>query len=380
MIKSENSQKKYSPFFEFLIVFLFSSTIVILILFLGKNLVYGFSNIASFDSSFYIQMSIYPFQKVSDPYTYRILTPFLVHSLPLSHWTGFTVINSSGIIATGVLMYYYLKKLEFNTLISVLGLIFFLFAPITIYLFYNIALVDSLSFLLFLLAFYAILIENDKIYLITLILGILNKETILFTLPVYFFYTLKNQGKTKAIKKAILMLAIAFIIFISMRYYYGFTSHYSVTGAIDMLKFHANNHSMFLFASYFLTFSSLWLIALMNLNEIKNDFLKISLISLPFIFLQILMATDVYRVLAITFPIIIPISLYMYKVKKAKLFLYFLLSLLSLFAYLAWLSVGSYIYPLDVMLFMGIPLQILVSISLLVLISGSIFRPKSNMS
>ncbi len=380
MIKSETSQKKYSAFFEFLIVFLFSSTIVILILFLGKNLVYGFSAITTLDSSFYLQMSFNPFQRVSDPYTYRVLTPFLVYALPLSPWNSFTAINSSGIIATGVLMYYYLKKLEFSTLISFLGLIFFLFAPITIYLFYNIALVDSLSFLLFLLAFYAILIENDKIYLISLILGILNKETILLTLPVYFFYTLKNQEKTKAIKKAILMLAIPTIIFISIRYYYGFTSHYSVASAIGMLKFHVNNYSILLFASYFLTFSSLWLIALLNFNEIKNDFLKISLISLPFIFLQILLATDVYRVLAITFPIIIPISLYIYKVKKVKLFLCFLLSILSLFAYLAWLSVGSYIYPLDIMLFMGIPLQILVSISLLVLISGSILRHKSNIS
>ena len=150
MIKSENSQKKYSSVFEFLIVLLFASSVVILILFLGKNLVYGFSAITTLDSSFYLQMSVYPFQKVCDPYTYRILTPFLVHSLPLNHWTGFTVINSSGIIATGILMYYYLKKLEFSSLISVLGLIFFLFVPNTIYLFYNIALIDSLSFLLFL--------------------------------------------------------------------------------------------------------------------------------------------------------------------------------------------------------------------------------------
>lgn len=324
-------------------------------------------------------MSLNPFQRVNAPYTYRVLTPLLVYVLPLSHWTGFTIINSSGIIATGVLMYYYLKKLKFSPLISFLGLILFLFAPATIYLFYNIALVDSLSFLLFLLAFYAILIENDIIYVITLILGILNKETILLTLPVYFFYTLKNQGRTNAIKKTILMLAIASIIFISIRYYYGFTSHYSLTNAIDMIKFHINNQSM-LFVSYFLTFSSLWLIALMNLNEVKNDFLKISLITLPFIFLQMLLATDVYRVLAITFPIIIPISLYIYKVKKAKLYLYFLLSILSLFAYLVWLSIGYFVYPLDIMLFMGIPLQILVSTLLLVFIFRSVFSPKSNIS
>ncbi|KAF5057528.1 hypothetical protein DSECCO2_355810 [anaerobic digester metagenome] len=379
MIKSENSQKKKSSVFEFLIVLIFASSIVILILFLGKNLVYGFSAITTPDSSFYLQMSLNPFQRVNAPYTYRVLTPLLVYVLPLSHWTGFTIINSSGIIATGVLMYYYLKKLKFSPLISFLGLILFLFAPATIYLFYNIALVDSLSFLLFLLAFYAILIENDIIYVITLILGILNKETILLTLPVYFFYTLKNQGRTNAIKKTILMLAIASIIFISIRYYYGFTSHYSLTNAIDMIKFHINNQSM-LFVSYFLTFSSLWLIALMNLNEVKNDFLKISLITLPFIFLQMLLATDVYRVLAITFPIIIPISLYIYKVKKAKLYLYFLLSILSLFAYLVWLSIGYFVYPLDIMLFMGIPLQILVSTLLLVFIFRSVFSPKSNIS
>jgi hypothetical protein len=375
-MKAENSPNK-SPVFEFLIILIFTSSIVILLFFLGKSFVNGFSAITTLDSSFYLLMSFNPFQTVSDPYTYRLLTPLLVYLLPLNHLSGFTLINSAGITATGVLLYYYLKKLEFSPLISLLGLTFFFFSPMVIYSLYNIALVDSLSFLFFLLAFYAILVENDKIYIIALILGVLNKETILLTLPFYFLYNLKNNGRVNAIKKTILMLTISFIIFISVRYYYGFTGHFSLNTIISMIEFHIKNHCSLL-VSYFLTFSSLWLIAFLNLNEVKDDFLKISLITLPFIFIQTILATDIFRILFIAFPIIIPLSLYIHKIKVMKLSIYFLLSICSLFSYLLWLIIGYNLYPLDILLFMGIPLQILVSTVLLFLMFFSISRSKSN--
>lgn len=139
-------------------------------------------------------MSYTPFQSTVAPYMYRILTPILVYLLPLNHLMGFTLINLTGLFITAVLFYYYLKKLNFNNIFRYFGVLFFLSAPTVIYSMYDIALVDILSFLFFLLAFYAILSKNDILYLFTLVLGVLNKETISFTLPLYFICKKESDG------------------------------------------------------------------------------------------------------------------------------------------------------------------------------------------
>ncbi len=78
------------------------------------------------------------------------------------------------------------------------------------------------------MAFYAILCKNDKLYLFLIILGVLNKETILFTLPLYFICKKESDGLVNAVKKTLLIILIPAILFIGIRYYFGFTSYFSL--------------------------------------------------------------------------------------------------------------------------------------------------------
>ncbi|MCD6595301.1 hypothetical protein J7L68_06480, partial [bacterium] len=68
------------------------------------------------------------------------------------------------------------------------------------------------------ISFYAIVKEKKLLYLITLVLGILNRETIIFTLIPYFIhYWYKNRLKN-AVKNTLLLSILPIVTFIIIRY------------------------------------------------------------------------------------------------------------------------------------------------------------------
>ena len=305
------------------------------------------------DSLIYFKMSYNPFQSTIAPFMYRIFTPFLVYLLPFNHLVGFTLVNLTALFLTAVLFYYYLKKLDFNNIYSSLGVLFFLLAPTVIYSMYDIALVDYLSFLFFLLAFYAILCKNDKLYFISLILGVLNKETILFTIPLFFLYKIEIKGLIKAIKLTILVALIPLILFISIKYYFGFTSYFSLNTIKETLLYDLQIKNIFDLSNPFLAFGTLWILGLYALNFVNDSFLKKSLYLMPFIFLQVLIATDMFRALFIAFPIIIPISLYLFKIKD-KIVIFVILSFFILSSCIVLINGYSFLLifvPLEITIF-----------------------------
>ena len=297
-------------------------SVILCIFYLGITFVNGFSKILSYDSQSYFEMSYMSFQNVTAPYIYRILTPFLVHIFPCDHVTGFILINLTSLFLTAVLFYYYLKKLNFSQIHSFIGVLLFLLSSTVIFSMYDIVLVDFLSFLFFLLAFYAILCENDNVYLIVLIFGVLNKETILLTLPLYFLFKLSDNRLVESLKSTILVAIIPLVLFICIRYYFGFTSYFSVFTIKETLLYISQTNTILV--NPYLAFGTLWIIILYNVRFVKNVFLKKSLYILPFIFLQILIATDIFRALFLAFPIIIPISLYLFKIKNSRILITFI--------------------------------------------------------
>lgn len=345
---------KFYPNKELVTVSLLISTVILFILVIGTTYVDGFAKKFIYDSMIYFQMSYDPFQGTLAPYMYRIFTPFLVNLLPLNHFTGFMLINLTGFFLTALVLYYYLKKLNFKPIYGMVGVLFFLLSPTVIYSMYDIALVDSLSFFFFLLAFYAIWCKNDKIYFISLVLGILNKETILFTVPLYFLCKLDDEKLIKALKSTILVSISPLFLFIVIRYYFGFTSYFSFDTIQSTLLTVSQSHSVLIFP-YF-AFGTLWIISLYCIKFIDNTFLKKSLYLLPFIFMQILIATDMFRALFIAFPIIIPISLYLFKIKnKLVIFTFLILSLFIMITYFLFIPLNAYfvllVFPLEILIF-----------------------------
>lgn len=319
-----------SSYFEFLLISS-SATLLILSLFYIGLIFYDFAKFFTFDSQFYLNISYNPFLSTSAPYMYRILTPILVFILPFKHTFSFILINLSALILTSILFYYYLRKLNFTQVYSFIGFLFFIFSLNVLYSMYNIALIDPISFLLFLLALYAILHGNDKLYLFTLVFGILNKETILFTLPIYFLCKLENESVIQSFKSTVLLIIPALIILISLRYYFGLNNSLPVSTVPNIIIYQITSNNVL--AIPYLGFGVLWIIGFYNIKNNENIFLKKTLYILPLIFLQIFIATDTLRSLFIVFPIIIPFSLYIYKIKDSKLIFMFLMVACLLFYY-----------------------------------------------
>lgn len=338
---------------ELIIVSIFVAIVILCIFGIGITFVSKFATGIFNDSFYYLEMSYAPFQSSVAPYMYRLLTPVLVYLLPFNHMMGFTLINLTGLFGTAILFYYYLKKLNFNKMHCFFGVIFFISAPTVIYSMYDIALVDILSFLFFLLAFYAILCKNDKLYLFALILGVLNKETILFTLPLYFLCKNESKGLGHALKKTLLMALVPLVLFISIRYFFGFTSYFSITTVKETVLYALQMKRIFDLRNPFLAFGTLWILSLYAIKFVGNSFLKKSLCILPLIFLQILIATDISRSLFIAFPIIIPISLYLFKIKD-NIRIFVILSFLILFSYILLVKGYSFLLvfvPLEITIF-----------------------------
>lgn len=325
-------------------------------------------------------MSFNPFKSTIAPYTYRIFTPVLVFSLPFEHLLNFIIINVSALIATSILFFYYLKRLNFKTVYCFIGVLIFILSPNVLYCMYNIALVDALAFLFYLAAFYAILSKNDKLYLLILFIGVLNKETILFTIPFFFLCKLENKRLIDALKSTILIITPSIVLFIFIRVFYGLKNYISIDTVKETILYQFNNANNILVNPY-LSFGVLWIIGLYNIKYNDNNFIKKSLIVLPFIFLQILIATDTSRSLFLAFPIIIPLSLYVFRIKNIKILLiFFLMSLCTLCSYLISIiarsnDVMSFIISLNnIYSFLILPSELLISTILFIIITKSVLN------
>lgn len=338
---------------EFLLITILSTILVISLFFLGKFLTPGIEFVG--DSAVYIQMSYQPFNYILAPFSYRILTPLIVYLLPLKHYMGFIVVNLTATIGTSILLYYYLKKLNIVRIYRIIGTLFFLFSPSVLYSLLNINLVDPLSYLFFLLAFYAILTKDDKLFLIAVVLGVFNKETILLVIPLFFIFKL-DRGILKALKSTLIVSLPGLMIFVILRYFYGLVNYLSLDNISSITSYHLSPNIFF--NNPFPAFGTLWIISLFNLIHIESSFIKKAVYLIPLIILQIFIATDTFKVLFLAFPIIIPLSLYLYKTKDNKIILLFII--LSITILISYLFMFSQSHKPYLVIYIFLPLEILI--------------------
>ncbi|TFG21228.1 MAG: hypothetical protein EU529_13835 [Promethearchaeota archaeon] len=252
-------------------------------------------------------------------FMYRILTPLLVAILPVETLIGFIIVNLTGFYATSLLFYYFLRKIGFSFPISLSGVFLFIISPINIYLLQNICFVDFLTFFFFLLALYALLDSNKKLFLISVTIGTANKEILLITLVLFFFLELKEKDLRSSILSTLLISIPPISVFLIIRFIMGFNYiYFSFSRIVFVLRlnlFFFNRKLFYHPYMFYRTFGVLWLISFLYLylKKIENRFLKNSIILLPFIFLLGFLSVNYSRIFFIGFPIIIPISLYLLK-------------------------------------------------------------------
>lgn len=164
---------------------------------------------------------------ILNPFCYRVLVPFLVYILPFDIDMSFIVLSFVSLYLTGIVLYYTLR-IKFNRILSTYGLLAFITLDIIDISFDHYYLVDSVAYFFIILCFYAILKENKRLYLISLIFGVLTKETVLITIPVFLLYSIfytEDDLKEIKINKEVLNQVIklskyfgpSLIIFILLR-------------------------------------------------------------------------------------------------------------------------------------------------------------------
>jgi len=165
------------------------------------------------DWDFYIRMSrditsIFK-SEIITPFCYRPLMPLLSGLLPFNLEFNYALIIFISTYLTGIVLYFTLR-IYFTKKISIIGLVFFCYLNYIViihkttvlfdygffhYYFYDIYNVDSLALLFIMLCFYSILSSKKKMYSIFLVLGVLTKEIVLITIPVFLIYTFLKIDK-----------------------------------------------------------------------------------------------------------------------------------------------------------------------------------------
>jgi len=254
------------------------------------------------DSMHYFRMSENIFSEKGLPFKYRILTPILASALPLEPQLRFFVFNFFILCLVGILFYYYLKRLNFNLLLSFLGCTFLFLNPIISK--GAILLIEPFMMLFLLLGFYALLINKKWLFFLAVFLGTINKEVALILLPLYFLYTRK-------IFQTILMSIFPILAYIAIRIYFGGEDMFFKNQTLYVLKL---NITKFIprVLSVGQTFSFMWIIAPFGYKKAPNFIKKCTpwLLILPILFL---MSLSIDRMAYYSFPILIPLVLQVLK-------------------------------------------------------------------
>lgn len=275
----------------------------------------------SADWFYYIKManditSIFKGEIIS-PFCYRPLMPFLAGLLPFDLQTNFAIISFISIYLTGVMLYLTLK-IHFNKTMSFIGLVMFCYLS---YLgikcpywdcffhmdFYNVYLVDPLAFFFMTSCFYCILTSRKKLYCLSLFLGVLTKEIVLFTIPVFLIYIIYEENKSENRKDMfqklfnnLIYLIPTLIFFILFRLivkeidlYHSLVELVGFTG----LRITQFNEGYDLFYYSFGIWGILIIFFFFNKKETIINWLKLYGIFMILIYLQIFIALSVARLI-----------------------------------------------------------------------------------
>lgn len=275
------------------------------------------------------------------PFCWRLLEPVIVYLLPFSIQTGYFIVTYLSILISALLVYLITRNLfteKYYPWISVLTF-FSLINVVRINAIEFIA-VDPPAFMFMLLAVYSIYRKNNILFVISTILGVLTKETVLIVLPLYFtinYKTLQNnlsQNKKDTylilLRTALLSLP-AIAVFVLLRLlitpqesYNYFDLIYNITkfrldtlsGNVSTLNINLFEHQSRVVNSliniYRITFGAVGPILffiILKAGRIRKEIFRLSPL-LILSFLQIFIAGDNERIVAAGFPAYILLFLF----------------------------------------------------------------------
>lgn len=272
------------------------------------------------DAKAYFAMAEDPFTFITPKgytgwaYGYRILTPLLVHVLPVNVDDGFKIITVTSLLLTSLILYNFLRRFfGFNAKIAILGQILFLTDIAVIYNIANFRLVDPLAYLFLITGFYLIYAREDLLFTATIAVAMLNKETEIILAPIYYFI---NRGKLldyRCLFRTIMLSVPAVGCFLALRLLISGRIEEPALGATvyaDVVKLW-QTQTLRSIGLFIFTWSFLWVLALIGYFKYCREQRSRRLIYLmPLVFALLIPSVDISRMLTLAFPTIIVYSLY----------------------------------------------------------------------
>ena len=304
---------------------------VILIICITASYSIVYSNIENFpdimsggNADVQIYLDMYEGKPVEGCECCRVLTPSLAKLLPDfpmsffsesrnasdKYWMArikFGVINLCFLIATGVLLFYFLKNYGFNIQESLIGSLMFYSARPVIQQAGD-PMVDASAYFFLILCLYAIQREYILMFLIGFFFGLLSKESVFLALFALIFSNKKSKLKIVVLT---LPLIVAYLFFrhALVRSECFLEMNYILAAKEQLYNLAHLNTTLDLFSS----FSLLWIPAIFAL--LKHQRLPRELyhwaLSIPILLLIILFfKLNLGRALFMAFPVVIPLALF----------------------------------------------------------------------
>ena len=132
---------------------------------------------------------------IPQPFTYRILGPYIVGLLPIPDQWGFYTFTTISSLSLVVLFYIFLCHLGIQYPVAAFTTILFVFNKclfgFTVWDYFQIN--DVLSMIYIIILFWAMLNSKWGIFALTLFLGALTRETSMIMIPITFIYLLEKN-------------------------------------------------------------------------------------------------------------------------------------------------------------------------------------------
>jgi hypothetical protein len=170
------------------------------------------------DDPYYERMATHPGGPHTFPYAYRVVVPWLVHVMPFSHATSFTLLALLSLAVTGAVLFVILRMFEIPAwLAAVLMVGLVLSPPALVVLLRNGRNVDPESLLVLTVGILFILRRQKVALAITLLIGVGVRESTLFLIPFAYVVWAQRPFDRDALKDVIYVAAVPALLYLFMR-------------------------------------------------------------------------------------------------------------------------------------------------------------------
>lgn len=242
------------------------------------------------------------------PFSYRLLTPLLARLLPFGLDTNFQVISFVGIWLTGVVMYVLARAFRFVPPLALGGALAFYTLPTVGMLAGDPYLTEPLLFLFLVLALWSLKTRHDRLFALVLALGLLNKETMLAVVPLWFVFRPRDR------RRGLLLMAPGLVLWAAVHLLIVPTIPYSVesmfTASLKVRLMRLRDTSLWTFlADLTLAPFGAWVVLALAAGR-RSLYWQRFWPFLLMVYAQLFIAVDTGRLVVVAFPVVLLMALH----------------------------------------------------------------------